>query len=114
MATAERTAYPLSPSQLPAKELHRSYSLSDSEIERVNNIAKMSSSIDWPSATTLFSSVRGNYLRNSLVIAGSASAVPRYSNPRSLYKYQAAVPAGYAVRQQRRLEVTEQSHVTAL
>ena len=40
MASVERTAYPVLPSQLPAKELHRSYSLSDSEIEWVNNTAK--------------------------------------------------------------------------
>lgn len=40
MASVERTAYPILPSQLPAKELHRSYSLSDSEIEWVNNTAK--------------------------------------------------------------------------
>lgn len=38
--STQQQIYPLLPSQLHTKEFHRSYSLSDSEIEWVNNTAK--------------------------------------------------------------------------
>ncbi|CAL5243352.1 Tn3 family transposase [Pseudomonas hunanensis] len=102
MASVERTAYPLLPSQLPAKELHRCYSLSDSEIEWVNNTAKSPAlSIGLAIQLKVFQQlhyfVRFEELPQELIshvrqcLRYGARIAPRYSNPRTLYRHQAAV-----------------------
>ncbi|HEJ1940711.1 TPA: DUF4158 domain-containing protein, partial [Pseudomonas aeruginosa] len=40
MASVERTAYPVLPNQVAAKELHRSYTLSEAEAEWISRSAK--------------------------------------------------------------------------
>ena len=102
MASVERTAYPLLPSQLPAKELHRSYSLSDSEIEWVNNTAKSPAlAIGLAIQLKVFQQLHYfvpfealpqeliNHVRQCLRYG--ARIAPRYSNLRTLYRHQAAV-----------------------
>ncbi|WP_054889719.1 Tn3 family transposase [Pseudomonas sp. NBRC 111118] len=102
MASVERTAYPLLPSQLPAKELHRCYSLSDSEIEWVNNTAKSPAlSIGLAIQLKVFQQlhyfVPFEELPQELIshvrqcLRYGARIAPRYSNPRTLYRHQAAV-----------------------
>ena len=102
MASVERTAYPILPSQLPAKELHRSYSLSDSEIEWVNNTAKSPAlSIGLAIQLKVFQQlhyfVPFEELPQELIshvrqcLRYGARIAPRYSNPRTLYRHQAAV-----------------------
>ncbi|EPV0132268.1 DUF4158 domain-containing protein, partial [Pseudomonas aeruginosa] len=102
MASVERTAYPSLPSQLPAKELHRSYSLSDSEIEWVNNTAKSPAlSIGLAIQLKVFQQlhyfVPFEELPQELIshvrqcLRYGARIAPRYSNPRTLYRHQAAV-----------------------
>ncbi len=102
MASVERTAYPILPSQLPAKELHRSYSLSDSEIEWVNNTAKSPAlSIGLAIQLKVFQQlhyfVPFEELPHELIshvrqcLRYGARIVPRYSNPRTLYRHQAAI-----------------------
>lgn len=101
MASVERTAYRLLPSQLPAKELHRCYSLSDSEIEWVNNTAKSPAlSIGLAIQLKVFQQLHYfvpfeelpqelSHVRQCLRYG--ARIAPRYSNPRTLYRHQAAV-----------------------
>lgn len=102
MASVERTAYPLLPSQLPAKELHRSYTLSDAEIEWVNNTAKSPAlTIGLAIQLKIFQQMHYfvpfdelpleliNHVRQCLRYG--ARIVPRYSNPRTLYRHQAAI-----------------------
>ncbi len=102
MASVERTAYPVLPSQLPAKELHRSYSLSDSEIEWVNNTAKSPAlSIGLAIQLKVFQQlhyfVPFEELPQELIshvrqcLRYGTRIAPRYSNPRTLYRHQAAV-----------------------
>ncbi|MDD2056254.1 Tn3 family transposase [Pseudomonas putida] len=102
MASVERTAYRLLPSQLPAKELHRCYSLSDSEIEWVNNTAKSPAlSIGLAIQLKVFQQlhyfVPFEELPQELIshvrqcLRYGARIAPRYSNPRTLYRHQAAV-----------------------
>ncbi|MEZ1439498.1 Tn3 family transposase [Pseudomonas shirazica] len=102
MASVERTAYPLLPSQLPAKELHRCYSLSDSEIEWVNNTAKSPAlSIGLAIQLKVFQQlhyfVPFEELPQELIshvrqcLRYGARIAQRYSNPRTLYRHQAAV-----------------------
>ena len=102
MASVERTAYPLLPSQLPAKELHRCYSLSDSEIEWVNNTAKSPAlSIGLAIQLKVFQQlhyfVPFEELPQELIshvrqcLRYGERIAPRYSNPRTLYRHQAAV-----------------------
>ncbi len=102
MASVERTAYPLLPSQLPAKELHRSYTLSESEIEWVNNTAKSPAlSIGLAVQLKIFQQmhyfVPFDELPQELIehvrqcLRYGARIVPRYSNPRTLYRHQAAI-----------------------
>ena len=102
MASVERTAYPLLPSQLPAKELHRCYSLSDSKIEWVNNTAKSPAlSIGLAIQLKVFQQlhyfVPFEELPQELIshvrqcLRYGARIAPRYSNPRTLYRHQAAV-----------------------
>lgn len=102
MASVERTAYPLLPNQLTAKELHRSYTLSDSEIEWVNSTAKSPAlSIGLAIQLKVFQQlhyfVPFEELPQELVshvrqcLRYGARIAPRYSNPRTLYRHQAAV-----------------------
>lgn len=102
MASVERTAYPLLPSQLPAKELHRSYPLSDSEIEWVNNTAKSPAlSIGLAIQLKVFQHlhyfVPFDELPQELIshvrqcLRYGVRIAPRYSNPRTLYRHQAAI-----------------------
>ncbi|HEN8707915.1 TPA: Tn3 family transposase [Pseudomonas putida] len=102
MASVERTAYPILPSQLSAKELHRSYSLSDSEIEWVNNTAKSPAlSIGLAIQLKVFQQlhyfVPFEVLPQELIshvrqcLRYGARIAPHYSNPRTLYRHQAAV-----------------------
>lgn len=102
MASVERTAYPLIPSQLPVKELHRSYTLSDSEIEWVNNTAKSPTlSIGLAVQLKIFQQMHYfapfDELPQELIdhvrqcLRYGARIVPRYSNPRTLYRHQAAI-----------------------
>jgi len=102
MASVERTAYPVLPSQLPAKELHRSYSLSDSEIEWVNNTAKSPAlSIGLAIQLKVFQQlhyfVPFEELPQELIshvrqcLRYGTRIAPRYSNPCTLYRHQAAV-----------------------
>lgn len=102
MASVERTAYPILPSQLSVKELHRSYSLSDSEIEWVNNTAKSPAlSIGLAIQLKVFQQlhyfVPFEVLPQELIshvrqcLRYGARIAPHYSNPRTLYRHQAAV-----------------------
>ncbi|WP_028628399.1 Tn3 family transposase [Metapseudomonas resinovorans] len=102
MASVERTAYPLLPIHLSAKELHRSYSLSDSEIEWVDNTAKspalsIALAIQLKVFQQLHYFVPLEELPPELVghvrrcLRYGARITPRYSNPRTLYRHQAAV-----------------------
>ncbi|PZP90123.1 MAG: Tn3 family transposase, partial [Variovorax paradoxus] len=85
-----------------AKELHRSYSLSDSEIEWVNNTAKSPAlSIGLAIQLKVFQQlhyfVPFEELPQELIshvrqcLRYGTRIAPRYSNPRTLYRHQAAV-----------------------
>ncbi|EMN5288403.1 MULTISPECIES: Tn3 family transposase [Pseudomonas] len=102
MASVERTAYPVLPNQVAAKELHRSYTLSEAEAEWISRSAKSPAlSVGLAVQLKVFQQLHYfvpldeipqgiiDHVRQCMRFG--TRTVPRYSNARTLYRHQVAI-----------------------